>query len=208
MANKTTTVAHTAQDLLVDLTVLEELAEPAPLDKLVSEELVSVTETVPPNNAVLTLVEMTVVNVFLDKPVSTTSVLDFVPPNVPELSTVLPRPAVGTDAEETVEAAHLDTDARMESVCAILNALHETVDLTVVEELAVLVPLMQFVTTTLLMPSTELATRSATDVVTELVLQLRPQPLSEHLNSTKLTVPKIVVPSLELFLWLLDKRIN
>jgi hypothetical protein len=193
----------------VDLTVLEVRAELAPLDKLVCEEFVSATVTALPNNVVLTLVEMTVVNVFLDNPVSTIFVLDPVLLNVPELSTVLPRPAVGTDVEETVEVAHPTIVARMESACAILTAAPETAVLTVVEELAVLaLDPIPSATTTLLIPYLEPAMLTVTDVVMESALALRLPLRLVPVNSTKPTVPKIVEPSLELFHLLSDKRIN
>jgi hypothetical protein len=79
---------------------------------------------------------MTVVNVFLDKPVSMESVLELVLLNAPEQSTDNPKPVVGIDVGETVEVAQKTSDAKTEFVCATQNVKEKPVDLMVAEEFA------------------------------------------------------------------------
>lgn len=185
-----------------------ELVEPALRDKPVSEVDVFVSVTVLPDNADLMHVELTAVNAFQVKLVTMESVPEPVPHNVPEVSTVPPRPVVGTDVEETVDLAHLDSVARTESVCAILNVPTETVDPMVAVDHAELAHLLLSVTATLLPLYMELVTHHATSVEMEFVHPLRLPPLFVLVNSIKHTALKIVVPLLVSFLLLSDKRIN
>lgn len=185
-----------------------ELVEPALRDKPVSEVDVFVSVTVLPDNADLMHVELTAVNAFQAKLATMESVPEPAPHNAPDLSMVPPRPVVGIDVEETVDLAHLDSVARMESVCAILNVLTEIVDLMVVVDHAELVLPLLFVTVTLLPICMELATHHATFVEMESAHPLRPPPLFVLLNSIKHIAPKIAVRSLVSFLLLSDKRIN
>lgn len=182
--------------------------ELAPLDKHASEEPVCAIEIVPPDNVDQTRVAMTVESVSLDKLVSTAFVLVLAHHNALELLTELPKLVGGTDAVETVEVAQLDIVARMESVCVILSATSETAVLMVVAVHAVLVLPMLSVTLIQLMHYMEPAIRIATDVVMESAPTLRHPLNSEPLNLIKLTVPKIAVQSLELFLLPSDKRIS
>lgn len=126
----------------------EEVVEHARLAKAASVGDVFVTEIALPVNAVLTLVVLTVVNVFPDKPVSTESVPEIVLLNVSEPSTDNPRRVVGIGAVETAEVAQKTSDAKMESVCVTLNAKARTVDLMVAVVPAVnvfkLIPETQF----------------------------------------------------------------
>lgn len=181
----------------MDPMALEDLVDLAPLDKPASEVNVFVTVTVPQNNVDQIHAEMTVVNVFPDKPVSTTSVLEPVPHNASELSMVLRRLVVGIDVVELVEAVPLDTDARMESACATPTVSPETVDLMVVEDLVELVLLTQLATVMRLMSCTELVTRSVTSVAMEPAQVQRPPLNSELVNLVLPIAPKTVVPLLE-----------
>lgn len=192
----------------MDQMELAEHVEPVPLAKLVSEDDVCVIVIVLLNTVDLTTVEMTAVNVFLDKAVSTISVQDHVLLNVLEQLTEVPRFADGTDVAETVEVALLDSVVRMESACVTPTVPTETVEMTAVEELVELASMVQFAEPVLLTHWSAPVTLHVSDVEMESALMTKPQQSSELSNSTKPSAHKIVVPLPESSLWPLDKRTN
>lgn len=154
--------------------------EPVPLAKFVSEDDVCVIVIVLLNTVDLITVEMIVVNVFLDKAVSTISVQDPVLLNVLEQLTEVPRFVDGTDVAETVEVVLLGSVARMESACVTPTVPTETAEMTVVEELVELASTVQFAGQVPPTPWSAPAILPVSDVEMESAPTMKPQHLTER----------------------------